>query len=71
MQTHASANLGRLPDIDRPAIVSALPTIKGKTRVLDLGANVDCCHDGDETRQIKPGSGPAPAAAAEDGRPVI
>ena len=40
--------------IDRPAIASSLPNIKGKgTTVLDLGANVDCnetaftiCHDG-------------------------
>ncbi|MCL4798349.1 MAG: phosphate acyltransferase PlsX [Burkholderiales bacterium] len=28
--------------IDRPAIVSVLPTMKGSTYVLDLGANVDC-----------------------------
>ena len=30
------------PGIDRPAIVSVLPTIIGRTYVLDLGANVDC-----------------------------
>lgn len=34
--------LKTLPNIDRPAIATALPTMKGKTYVLDLGANVDC-----------------------------
>jgi len=34
--------LKTLPGIDRPAIVSALPTMSGSTYVLDLGANVDC-----------------------------
>jgi glycerol-3-phosphate acyltransferase PlsX len=34
--------LRTLPGIDRPAILSAFPTMKGTTRVLDLGANVDC-----------------------------
>jgi glycerol-3-phosphate acyltransferase PlsX len=34
--------LKTLPGIERPAIVSALPTMKGHTYVLDLGANVDC-----------------------------
>lgn len=33
--------LKTLPGIDRPAIVSALPTIRGHSYVLDLGANVD------------------------------
>ena len=33
--------LKTLPGIDRPAIISALPTIKGHTHVLDLGANVE------------------------------
>lgn len=28
--------------IDRPAIISTLPSIHGHTHVLDLGANVDC-----------------------------
>ena len=28
--------------IDRPAIISALPTAKGQAYMLDLGANVDC-----------------------------
>ena len=34
--------LKTLPGIDRPAIASILPTIKGHCHVLDLGANVDC-----------------------------
>lgn len=34
--------LKMLPGIDRPAIISALPTLRGSTYVLDLGANVDC-----------------------------
>ena len=34
--------LKTLPHIDRPAIITSLPAVKGKTWVLDLGANVDC-----------------------------
>jgi glycerol-3-phosphate acyltransferase PlsX len=35
--------LSTLPGIDRPAIISAMPTMSGgQTWVLDLGANVDC-----------------------------
>ena len=34
--------LKTLPGIDRPAIISTLPTIQGHVHVLDLGANVDC-----------------------------
>lgn len=34
--------LKTLPGIDRPAICSTLPTLRGQTHVLDLGANVDC-----------------------------
>jgi glycerol-3-phosphate acyltransferase PlsX len=34
--------LKTLPGIDRPAIATTLPTLKGHTCVLDLGANVDC-----------------------------
>jgi glycerol-3-phosphate acyltransferase PlsX len=33
--------LKTLPGIDRPAICTTLPTVRGCTRVLDLGANVD------------------------------
>jgi len=34
--------LKMLPHVDRPAIITALPSIGGRTWVLDLGANVDC-----------------------------
>jgi glycerol-3-phosphate acyltransferase PlsX len=34
--------LKTLPGIDRPALVSALPTVKGQTYMLDLGASPDC-----------------------------
>jgi phosphate acyltransferase len=34
--------LKMLAGIDRPAIISTLPSIHGHTHVLDLGANVDC-----------------------------
>ena len=37
--------LKMLPGIERPAIASFLPTIRGHTCVLDLGANVDCTAD--------------------------
>ena len=33
--------LKTLPNIDRPAIITTLPAISGRTWVLDLGANVD------------------------------
>lgn len=34
--------LKTLDGIDRPAIITALPTMSGHTHVLDLGANIDC-----------------------------
>jgi glycerol-3-phosphate acyltransferase PlsX len=34
--------LKTIPGIDRPAIISAVPSMGGHTHVLDLGANVDC-----------------------------
>ncbi|MBI3149863.1 MAG: phosphate acyltransferase PlsX [Betaproteobacteria bacterium] len=34
--------LKTLPGIERPAIATALPTLRGQTTVLDLGANVNC-----------------------------
>lgn len=37
--------LKTLPGIDRPAIISQLPTMKGRTWVIDLGANVDSCAE--------------------------
>lgn len=33
--------LKTLPGIDRPAIISALPTMRGQSHMLDLGANID------------------------------
>ncbi|MDR2261624.1 MAG: phosphate acyltransferase PlsX [Azoarcus sp.] len=37
--------LKMLPGIDRPAICFALPTVRGHTYALDLGANVDCAAE--------------------------
>ena len=37
--------LGMLPGIDRPAIATVLPTLKGHTYILDLGANVNCAPE--------------------------
>jgi len=37
--------LGMVPGIDRPAIVSAVPSAGGYTVMLDLGANPDCSDD--------------------------
>ncbi|MGQ3887416.1 phosphate acyltransferase PlsX [Legionella sp. CNM-1927-20] len=37
--------LKTLPGIDRPAIIAELPTLQSKTRVIDLGANVDSCAE--------------------------
>lgn len=37
--------LGTLPGIDRPAIATSLPTMKGETLVLDLGANAECAPE--------------------------
>lgn len=34
--------LKTLPGVDRPAIISPLPTLHGVTHVLDLGANAQC-----------------------------
>lgn len=34
--------LKTLPHIDRPAIITSLPAVNGRTWMLDLGANVDC-----------------------------
>lgn len=38
----ATLKLGRIRGIDRPAICSLLPTLKGKAVLIDAGANVDC-----------------------------
>ena len=34
--------LKTLPSVDRPAIISAMPSRRGHIHMLDLGANVDC-----------------------------
>lgn len=34
--------LKTLPRVDRPAIITAVPSVHGDTHMLDLGANVDC-----------------------------
>jgi phosphate acyltransferase len=34
--------LKTLPSVDRPAIITAVPSVHGHTHMLDLGANVDC-----------------------------
>jgi len=37
--------LKTLPFVDRPAIITAVPSLKGQTHMLDLGANVDCAAE--------------------------
>lgn len=37
--------LKTLPGIDRPAIISPMPTVSGATHVLDLGANASCTSE--------------------------
>jgi glycerol-3-phosphate acyltransferase PlsX len=34
--------LKTLPNVDRPAIMTSVPSLTGTTHMLDLGANVDC-----------------------------
>lgn len=34
--------LKMVPGVERPAIITLLPTLKGHTYMLDMGANVDC-----------------------------
>jgi len=41
----AKLALRTLPGIDRPAIASFFPTVKGESVMLDLGANVECGAD--------------------------
>jgi phosphate acyltransferase len=38
----ATFDIGRVSGCDRPAIATTLPTLKGRTLLLDAGANVDC-----------------------------
>lgn len=37
--------LRTLPGIDRPAIISAIPSVNGHTHMLDLGANAECAPE--------------------------
>ncbi len=34
--------MGRIPGVDRPALASVMPTEKGPSIIVDVGANVDC-----------------------------
>lgn len=34
--------VGRLPGVSRPALTASIPSLKGETVMLDIGANVDC-----------------------------
>jgi glycerol-3-phosphate acyltransferase PlsX len=34
--------LGRVEGVERPAIISVLPALRGRPLMLDMGANVDC-----------------------------
>jgi glycerol-3-phosphate acyltransferase PlsX len=45
MMATARFVLKTLPGIDRPAIMTALPTTEGHAHMLDLGANSDCSSD--------------------------
>ncbi|MFQ6032326.1 MAG: phosphate--acyl-ACP acyltransferase, partial [Candidatus Zixiibacteriota bacterium] len=42
IMTHALVTLGRLEEVNRPAIASFLPSEKGIVLVLDVGANAEC-----------------------------
>lgn len=37
--------LGRIPGVDRPAIGTVIPTVKGQLLLLDAGANIQCTAD--------------------------
>ena len=38
----AMSVLGRLPGVDRPGIITSIPTSRGRACLLDAGANVEC-----------------------------
>lgn len=42
MLAYSLFKIGRIKGINRPAIATLLPTIKGETILIDSGANVDC-----------------------------
>ena len=41
VMTGALAIIGRVPGVDRPALVTVLPTLRGRSMLLDLGATTD------------------------------
>ncbi|MDA0339066.1 MAG: phosphate acyltransferase PlsX [Proteobacteria bacterium] len=41
----AKFTLRTMKGIDRPALISLLPTIRGESAVLDLGANIECSEE--------------------------
>ena len=62
--------LKTLPGIDRPAIASVLPNMKGRyTYVLDLGANVDCTPE--QLMQFGIMGAMLVAAVEHEERPVV
>jgi glycerol-3-phosphate acyltransferase PlsX len=40
--TIAKLVLGTLPEVDRPALAAVVPTLRGRTVLLDVGANASC-----------------------------
>jgi len=42
LMTAALFGLGRIPEVERPAIATVFPTRRGSVLLLDMGANVDC-----------------------------
>jgi len=42
VMTTALYTLGRIPGVDRPAIATVMPALKGRFVLIDAGANVDC-----------------------------
>lgn len=42
MMALAMATLGKMPGVLRPCIATLIPSVRGRTLLLDAGANVDC-----------------------------
>ncbi len=61
--------LKTLPGIDRPAICSTLPSMRGQTHMLDLGANVDCSPE--HLLQFGIMGAMLVAAVEHNGRPTV
>lgn len=40
--TIAKSVLGTLPEVDRPALAAVMPNLRGRTVLLDVGANANC-----------------------------